>query len=143
MNTLIPSISWYVNEDSVMTPYEEYYAGSYPPGSIMNFEVQVWNNRLGTVDVADAVNPSIVFFFDTIENTTLLNYCSILVDGVAATITIDLDKVVIPLNKTLSGKMSQTLSTDNYSDINISIGPLPNGLRNEIKNLFIDIQYDL
>jgi hypothetical protein len=139
-----PNIMYYIKEDSVLTPYEEYYAGSYAPGSTVNFEVQIWNNRFGTTDVGDAYNPRVILFFDSIENTVLLNYCTVTVDGSQLPIVMELDKGRIDIGRNLSGKAnSASASKDNFTDVQVKIGPLPSGLRNELKNLFIDIEYDL
>lgn len=139
-----PNIMWYIKEDSVLTPYEEYYAGSYAPGSTLEFNVQVWNNRFGTSDAGDAYNPRLIMFFDSIENSSLLKYCSVTVDGSQLSMVTELNKGRVDFGRILSGKANSSgVSKDNYCDIKINIGPIPNGLRNELKNLYIDIEYDL
>ena len=78
-----PQVSWYIIEnESVELIDKEHFAGAYSPSNIeATFEMQVWNNKWGTEDVADIDNPVLVLMFDTIEDSKLLEYCKVKIDN--------------------------------------------------------------
>lgn len=140
-----PQLSWYVVEDSSPVPYEEYYAGSYRPDDTLLITMQVWNNRWGQADVNDISNGNLVVFFDTLEDASLLDLCSVKIDSndyVPLTVTSGRGRV--SLGRVLSGKSNtgSSTSTGNYAVITLQFGPVTSGLRNSLKNLFLDIEFD-
>jgi hypothetical protein len=140
-----PQVTWYVIEDNTPTPYEDYYAGSYRPNDILEVSIQLWNNRWGQETVSDIVNSKLAVFFDTIEDSYLLNLCSIKIDdNDYKPLTVQSTRGYIDLGKTLSGgsNTGSTYSKDNYASIVLRFGPITDGMKNSLKNLFIDLEYD-
>lgn len=140
-----PQISWFIKEpDNTLAPYQEYYAGSYRPSESMFIQVQVWNNRWGQEKVENAIGARLSIFFDTIEDSAILNLCSVKIDGE------DYKNLIIEGNKgyvdigTLSGNMNDGSinSIDNYLNVTIKFGPVLNNMKNSLKNMFIDLEFD-
>lgn len=142
-----PQISWYVLEnESVELIDKEHFAGAFSPSNIeATFEMQVWNNKWGTEDVADIDNPVLVLMFDTIEDSKLLEYCKVRIDNNPfKELEIYNDKATIPMNRILSGRSNKGSASDstNYSQITIKFGPITHGMQNGLKGLLVDIQYN-
>lgn len=140
-----PQINWFVLEEGQPTPYEEYYAGSYRPGSHLELTLQVWNNRWGQEDAKDISRGTLAFFFETIEDSYLLDLCTVKIDGGSfQPLTIEAGRGRVPLNKVLHGTRNNgsSVSTDNYATVTLKLGPIQDGMRNSFKNLFADVEID-
>lgn len=140
-----PQINWFVLEEGQPTPYEEYYAGSYRPSETLELTLQVWNNRWGQEDAKDISRGTLAFFFETIEDSYLLSLCSVKIgDGSFQPLTIDAGRGRVPLDKVLYGRSNNgsTTSTDNYATITLKFGPIQDGMRNSLKALFADLEFD-
>jgi hypothetical protein len=140
-----PQISWYVLEDEILTPYEEYYAGSYRPNDVLEIQMNVWNNRWGQETVKDVQQGTIAVYFDTIEDSYLLNLCSISIDnGDFKALTITSNRGCISLGKILFGEanVGSANSKDNYAKITLKFGPVTDGMKNSLKNLYVDLEFD-
>lgn len=140
-----PQISWYVLEDETFVPYEEYYAGSYRPDDVIEVVMNVWNNRWGQEVVKDVQQGRIAVYFDTIEDSYLLNLCSVSIDdGEFKALNITSNRGRINLGRGLSGEVNVGSSTakDNYAKITLRFGPITDGIRNSLKNLYVDIEFD-
>jgi len=142
-----PQISWYITEnESVNLIDGEHYAGAYRPSNIeATFEMQVWNNKWGTEDISDVENPVLVLMFDTLEDCTLLQFCKVRIDNSPFKELEILDnKGILPLNRPLSGKANKGTSSDsnNYSKITIKFGPIYYGMKNGLKSLLVDLQFN-
>ncbi len=140
-------ISWYVEKEEMVDLIdEEYFAGTVSPSDInVTFQFQVWNNKWGSEMVYDIDNPSLTLTFDYVEDNQLLNYCSVRIDnGAFVTGEIINNKMTVPLNRMLSGEANKGSFTDtsNYARIAIKFGPITYGMKNDLKSLIIDLQYD-
>lgn len=142
-----PQISWYIKENEDATFIDkEVYMGSYNSSNIEAvFNVQLWNNKWGSEDVKNLDNFSIAIFFDTIEDNVLLSRCEVKVDnGSYQKPEIVGSKGIIRVNKTISGsKNNGTLNANNYLDLSIRINPITGDMKNGLKNIIIDLQYDI
>lgn len=138
-------ISWYVLEDEILTPYEEYYAGSYRPDDTLEIIMHVWNNRWGQEVAKDVQQGTIAVYFDTIEDSYLLNLCSISIDDANfKALTITSNRGRIGLGRTLSGEtnVGSSSAKNNYAKIVLKFGPITDGIRNSLKNLYVDLEFD-
>lgn len=144
-----PSISWYVLED-IDGQYEfipkrnHDEDGSYSPGETMKVKIQIWNNRSGDEDTADATNARLVAFFKNYEDNFLLRLCKVKQgDNEPKEMTIDIDRGIFNIGN-LSGRSNNgsTLNKENYREIELQFGPIPSNIRSELKSLVLDVEYD-
>lgn len=143
-----PKISWYVletyNDELEYVPKKKHEEeDSLMPGDTMHIGMQVWNNRNGIEDVSDATDARIVLYFKNYEDNFLLNLCSFKIgDGEYKKIAIDVDRGYLELG-TISGKSNNgsDLNIENYYDIEFKMGPMPNNVKSELKDLILDIEY--
>ena len=144
-----PSISWYVLED-IDGQYEfipkrsHDEDGSYSPGEIMKIKIQIWNNRSGDEDIADATNARLVTFFKNYEDNFLLRLCKVKQgDNEPKEMTIDIDRGIFNIGN-LSGRSNNgsILNKENYREVELQFGPIPSNIRSELKSLVLDIEYD-
>lgn len=140
-----PQINWFVLEEGQPTPYEEYYAGSYRKSETLELTLQVWNNRWGQEDAKDISRGTLAFFFETIEDSYLLNLCNVKIgDGEFQPLIIEAGRGRVPLNRILYGRSNSgsVTSIDNYVNITLKFGPVQDGMRNISRSLFADIEFD-
>lgn len=78
-----PKITWYakLSSDMEFSQTNEIYAGTYTPDNEIKVNIQIWNNRWGTVDVNSLTNFLINIYFDYIEDNALFDYCSIVLNN--------------------------------------------------------------
>ena len=139
-----PNISWYISEENDYIQDNEYYLGSFSQESEIKMNVQVWNNRYVKTHVDSIQNARLAIYFDSIEDNTLLQYCSVSVeDKHFPEIPVIFNKGVIDIGL-LSGDSNNGLdSVDNhynFKNITIIFKNLPNNLKNGLKNMFLDIE---
>lgn len=140
----LPNISWHIYEDSDYVQDPEYYLGSFNPESTITLDVQIWNNRYGQKTIQSLSDARLCIYFENIEDSSLLKYCSISINN---------DSPIIPeveLNKTstsigmLSGEPNNGVANDknrvNYKNVKIEFKDFPHNLRSGIKNMFLDIE---
>ena len=70
-------ITWYILEDEEYIQDDEYYLGSFSPDSEIKLKVQVWNNRYGKNNAESIPNARLAIYFDSIEDSMLLEYCTV------------------------------------------------------------------
>lgn len=142
-----PQISWYIKENEDVTFIDrEIYMGSYNSSNIEAvFNVQLWNNKWGDEDVKNLENFSIAISFDTIEDNVLLNRCEVKVDkGGYQKLEIVGSKGIVKVDRVISGmRNSGNLNANNYLDLSIRISPITGDMKNGLKNIVIDLQYDI
>ena len=141
-------ITWQVYEDG--DDYNEYIPvriyteeGSFTSGEYVHKRIRVWNNYYGSTDVADAKNCNLVLAFKNYEDNFLLHLIQIKAgnnDWVYP--NIDTDRGIVSI-KDLSGLANNgTIANyENYCDLEINIGPLPENMRCELKSLYFYLEY--
>lgn len=143
-----PKITWFILED--IDGLYQYSAkrthdmeGSYAPGDTISVKIQLWNNRRGSEDVANAENAKLVLFFKNYEDNYLLKLCKINFENKVKPVTIDMDRGIFNL-KTISGGANNgtDLNVDNYLEFELQIGPIPSNVKSELKGLVLDVEYD-
>lgn len=143
-----PKITWFILED--IDGLYQYSAkrthdmeGSYAPGDVISMKMQLWNNRRGAEDVADAKNAKLVLFFKNYEDNYLLKLCKINFENKIKPITIDMDRGEFDLRTISGGANNGTeLNTDNFLEFELQIGPIPPNVKSELKGLILDVEYD-
>lgn len=143
-----PKITWFVLED--IDGLFQYSAkrthdmeGSYAPGDTVTVKIQLWNNRRGNEDVANAENAKLVVFFKNYEDNYLLKLCKINFENETKPLTIDMDRGIFNLRTISGGANNGTdLNIDNYLEFELQIGPIPSNVKSELKGLVLDVEYD-
>lgn len=148
-NNTIPKIMWYVLED--IDGVFEYSPkrthdidGSYSPEETISVKIQLWNNRLGMQDVADAINSKLVIYFKNYEDNYLLKLCKIkLKDQEAKPLIMDIDRGTFEIGNISGGANNGSdLNIDNYKEFELQIGPIPTNVKSELKGLIIDLKIE-
>lgn len=139
-------ITWYILEDEEYIQDDEYYLGSFSPDSEIQLKVQVWNNRYGRNNVESIPNARLAIYFDSIEDSMLLEYCTVSInDNNFTKIPVMFGKGIIDIGL-LSGNSNNGMdiidNTYNFKNITISFKGFPTNLKNGIKNMFLDIELD-
>ena len=143
-----PKISWYAKllSDERYSVNPSFYAGKYSDEDPIVVDIQLWNNRWGTETVEDLTNYDICFFFDRIEDSALLNYCTIVYN----------ENTVIPFNVTgqkaileltskpvLSGTKNNGSSADNtdhFLQLRFIFSAIQERLKdNDLKSLYFEV----
>lgn len=145
-----PKISWQVHESINSDNSYEYVQyksyteeGSFIPGDYITKSFRVWNNHNGRIDVKDAKNCTLIMAFKNFEDSFLLNLMKVTVDGVEhSNLEIDIDRAVVDIGD-LSGIANTGTDShvSNYSDIEISIGPIPSNIKSDLKGLYFYLEF--
>lgn len=141
-----PIITWYIYDNSHYIQEEDYYLGSFNSDSEITIVIQVWNNRYGAIDVENIENARFVFYFDSLEDSKLLEYCTVAVNNEETFITpeIELNRAIVNIGD-LSGEKNDGLETvanqGNYKNVIIKFN-VNSKMRNGLKNLYLDIEID-
>lgn len=141
-----PIISWYIKEQDSYIQDDEYYLGSYTSDSEINISVQVWNNRYGSKSVDNIDDARLAIYFDTIEDSSLLSYCTVSInDSYYAVPETELQRAVVSIGE-LSGEyndgLEQSTNVAKYKNIKLKFSNFPGNLKNGLKNMFLDIEFD-
>lgn len=142
-----PSITWYARQSTdAYQADSEFYAGTYTKEKNLSVDMQLWNNRWGIDDVSNIDNAVVNFYFETIEDSSLLKNCTITLNGSDQLSTIvKNNKGSVVLNRSLSGKKnngddSNIDNTDNFVNLTFSFGAAGYTLKeNDIKNLYFEV----
>ena len=113
------------------------------PGETVDIKMQVWNNRNGLDDVADAIDAKLMMYFKNYEDNFLLNLCSIkLGSSEYKNVVVDIDRGYFDIG-TISGKANNgsELNIENFYELALKIGPIPSNVKSELKDLVLDIEY--
>ena len=113
-----PKISWYAKlaKEEKYSGGSELFVGSNTPDSMLEVDVQVWNNRWGEVEVEDLKDFQIVASFADYEDSSLLSCLSAKYNN--QPISISVDSVakralfVFPVSLSLSGSVNNGSSID-------------------------------
>lgn len=141
-----PIISWYIKEQDDYVQNLEYYLGSFSSDSEIILDIQVWNNRYGSKDVETIENARLTIYFDTVEDSSLLKYCSVSVNSNNYTTPeIEVDRIIVPigiLNGSFNDGLEESFNESNFKNISIKFSNFPKKLKNGLKNMFLDIEFD-
>lgn len=141
-----PKITWYILEDNDYIQDNEYYLGSFSPDTEITLKAQVWNNRYGKTNVDSIPNARLAIYFESVEDSMLLNYCTVTVnESVYTNIPMTFNKGVLDIG-ILSGNSNNGVdSVDNiynFKTISLTFKDFPANLKNGIKNMYLDIEID-
>ncbi len=140
-----PIISWYIKDfEGNYVPREEYHAGEYNNTSKLLVQMQIWNNRWGVEDVKDLNNPVLNFYFDTIEDSSLLGMCKISINEFNnMPLVITGQKASVSLLHPLKGlKNDGTILANSNNFTNVTFEFDANDYRlkeNDLKNVYFEL----
>lgn len=142
-----PRISWFVKEsDGSFIAKEEHHAGTYDRQEKVAVEIQVWNNRWGVEDVESLRDPVLNFYFDTLEDSSLLHLCKISIDDMGfVPLVIRGEKASARIGRSLSGKRNngdanEVSNQECYINIRFEFETEEYRLKeNDLKNLYFEL----
>lgn len=141
-----PNISWYIKEQETYIQDEEYYLGSFTSNSEISLSVQVWNNRYGSSDIDNIDEARLAIYFDSVEDSSLLKYCTVSVNnGSYITPEVELQRAIVTIGElsgTFNDGLEESTNQTNYRNITIKFSGFPGNLKNGLKNMFLDIEFD-
>lgn len=144
-----PRVTWQVLEEISQNEYEYGTYKNYTeedsliPGRTLKRTIRVWNNYLGTEDVQDIKDATLVLGFKTYEDNFLLNLIKVSIDGSElAELDVDMNGGTIFFGN-LSGTTNNGKEANhtNYKTIDIEIGPIPDNIKSELKSLYFYLEY--
>lgn len=141
-----PQLTWFIKENEQFIPKKEHYAGSYSRNETLSLEMQVWNNRWGVEDVEDLDDPMICLYFDTVEDSSLLEFCRIIINGTdEVPLIIRNKKATAFINRALSGKANNgddrnPNNQNNFVNITFEFNAGDHKLKeDDLKSLYFEI----
>jgi len=137
-----PIITWHVLHNDIEEQKDRYYAGTFVPKDKLYLSLRVWNNQWGDTRVKTITNGKIIVYFDKLEDSYLLQYCSFKINNKLKHAQIINNKAYIELDTDLQGNIDDGYATDNYADISIELGPITDGMEKNMKHLIVDLKYD-
>lgn len=141
-----PNISWYLIDDGEQVQTDEYYLGSFNSSDEIKLNVQVWNNRYGIKSIESIRDAKLSIYFETIDDGAILNYCEINVEN-SGPIKPDIavNKVLVNIGE-LDGSANNGIEGDknktHFKNIEITFKNLPSNLKEGLKNMYLDIEFD-
>lgn len=135
-----PNITWAIYDDGSYMTYNNYTAdGTYSPGDVLTKRIQIWNNFDGDTSIEDAKNARLVMAFKNYEDNFLLNLLKVKIVG----LDIEPKKPVINIDRaTVDIGTIYGVAKGNYVEIELTIGPIPDNLKSELKSLIFYVEYD-
>lgn len=143
-----PKISWYAKllSDNQYSVNPHFYAGKYSDDDPIIVDIQLWNNRWGTETVDNLSNYDICFFFDRLEDSILLTYCTVVYNGntvIPFNVTGHKAILEFPAKPVLSGTRNNGSSADNpdhFLQLRFLFSATQERLKdNDLKSLYFEI----
>lgn len=143
-----PKISWYAKllSDERYSVEPRFYAGRYTDNNQIVVDIQLWNNRWGSTTVDDLKDYDICFFFDRVEDSSLLDMCTVVYDN-ASTVSFSVSgrKAILQMDNkpVLKGTKNNGSSADNPNNfMQLRFIFDANGERlkdNDLKSLYFEV----
>ena len=143
-----PKISWYAKllSDERYSVEPRFYAGRYTDNNQIVVDIQLWNNRWGSTTVDDLNDYDICFFFDRVEDSSLLDMCTVVYDN-ASTVSFSVSgrKAILQMDNkpVLKGTKNNGSSADNPNNfMQLRFIFDANGERlkdNDLKSLYFEV----
>jgi hypothetical protein len=141
------NLSWFVKEpDNTYNAYTEYYAGTCNSNSDFIIDVDLWNNRWNTKeDIDDATNTKLTISFENVEDSIMLQLCTVSINGGTFEVPniSTLNKGIVDLG-TISGAKNNGNDNNSYNHkkIIIKFSNIPSNLKDGLKSMFLNVQFD-
>lgn len=141
-------ITWYakLSSEEKYEPANELYAGTYAEDNKIVVDLQIWNNRWGGEDVEALEDFYLNMFFDTAEDKSLFDYCTVVLNGsdiLSLEIVGQHASLALPGNVKLSGTKNDGASKGNEDHfLTLSFMFNASGAKlkeNDLKTLFFEI----
>lgn len=142
-----PNVSWYVKEeDDVFVAHTNYHAGTCIPDSDFIIDIQLWNNRWNnSEDAKDMTNAKLILSFAYAEDSILLSLCKVKIgNGPYSEFDLsEFNRGIVELGD-ISGEKNDGSAdcTNNYRDISLKFSGIPANLKNSLKSMYFDVQFD-
>jgi hypothetical protein len=127
---------------------EDIYGGTYTNGKPISIDIQIWNNKYGTVDVEDLENFVLNLYFDKYEDNSLLQFITLSRNNVEE-VPIDIMNGVATAtfynNVVLKGTANNgdpETNVDNYIDLTLTFNVNNSDIvlkSQDLKNLFLEV----
>jgi hypothetical protein len=127
---------------------EDIYGGTYTNGKPISIDIQIWNNKYGTVDVEDLENFVLNLYFDKYEDNSLLQFITLSRNNVEE-VPIDVMNGVATAtfynNVVLKGTANNgdpETNVDNYIDLTLTFNVNNSDIvlkSQDLKNLFLEV----
>lgn len=130
-----PILTWLVqDEDNSFNVYKSYTEpGSLQPGDVLEKNIRIYNGYGGQV-VENSYNTKLIIAFKDYESNFLLNLFEVKVnDGEFEKLEIDIDRGSVNLD---------TIYKNEYVDVKIKIGPIPENINNGLKSVIFYLEND-
>lgn len=130
-----PILTWLVqDEDNSFNVYKSYTEpGSLQPGDVLEKNIRIYNGYGGQV-VENSYNTKLIIAFKDYESNFLLNLFEVKVnDGEFEKLEIDIDRGSVNLG---------TIYKNEYVDVKIKIGPIPENINNGLKSVIFYLEND-
>lgn len=116
-----PKISWYAKllSDERYSVEPRFYAGKYTDNNQIVVDIQLWNNRWGSTTVDDLKDYDICFFFDRVEDSSLLDMCTVVYNNASnVSFSVSGRKAILQMDNkpVLKGTKNNGSSADNPSN---------------------------
>jgi hypothetical protein len=142
-----PYITWYSRiGDDTYAAQSEIYAGTYTKKENIRVDIQIWNNRWGTEDVESLNSFALNMYFDSLEDSALLQCCKVILGGtdeLPLIITGQKATVSFPDAIMLSGVKNNGASAnsqENYISLTFEFSASEYRLKeNDLKSLYFEI----
>lgn len=135
------NISWYLVKEEIEPIDSEKYIGSFAATTMFDVKIRIWNNRWGTEACDDIEDLQLILQFESIEDSSILNFIHVTVDGIySKTMDVCGNKGYISTGRRLSGNINDggEAYVNNYIDVELKI--IENlAVNNLLKNMYIDI----
>lgn len=140
----LPLITWYIHENTDYIQDNDYYLGSFNTEFTKPLDVQIWNNRYGQSSVESLENARLCIYFESIEDSVLLNYCTISINNNSPIKPIiELNKGIVEIGQLIgepNNGVDNEKNRSNYKQVVLQFEGLPSNLRSGLKNMFLDIE---
>lgn len=143
-----PKLTWYAKKitDEKYSVDQRFYAGKYTDNNQIVVDIQLWNNRWGTETVDDLINYDVCFFFDRVEDSALLDMCTIVYNSaVSIPFSVSGSKAILqfPDKPTIKGTKNNGSSADNpnnYIQLRFVFNASGERLKdNDLKSLYFEV----
>lgn len=114
-----PKITWYAKlaKETKFNSGDNLFVGSNAPGTELEVNVQLWNNRWGETAVEDLADFQIVMYFADYEDSALLPFLSAKYNNQQIKVNVDSvakrAMLIFPQTPVLSGEANNGSSIDN------------------------------
>lgn len=143
------NITWIIKEDNQDNITYDYYIGNINGSNSTSLKIQVWNNYQGFDDAKDILNAKLIFKTPSIDDSYIFDYLTVVIDNQSKALTKYSDIKRGVTIDSLSGKSNtgdeseqNKLATKNMCNIELIFNPIDYKVKEGLKNLILDIEFN-